>query len=169
MNSKYRKYIIVARFATHAVGLPIYTYQGNGLAHKDRSLRAEHISVSEHKGTCEGAATSHGILYSGVDRRLCGKKPFYRMTDQTICKYTEPYCISFATKCTMCGRLESQSADLIQKLFQESVNRSSDPNKTPTRDSFAGGSMTGGGQLFSRNHNIGGSSVAGSRAGGYWK
>lgn len=167
VNSKYRKYIVVARFAKHAVGLPIYTYQGNGLTHKDPSNKAEHISVreSEHKNACAMAATSHGILYSRVDRRLCDRTiPFHRMTDQTVCKYTEPYCISFTTKCTIFGRLESQSADLIQQLFQESVNRSVDPNRTPTRGSCAiGGSMIGSGQLFSQNHNIGGSTVAGGR------
>jgi hypothetical protein len=66
VSSKFRKCIVVQRFAKHVVALPVYTHDGSGLRYMTN--KEQHISICQvGKEKPAAAETVHGTLWARLD------------------------------------------------------------------------------------------------------
>jgi nitrite reductase/ring-hydroxylating ferredoxin subunit len=61
IHTKCRKFIVVALFDDHYMAVPVYSYNGNGLARKHAD---EYVSVQDHRIEFTTPQTRHGVLYT---------------------------------------------------------------------------------------------------------
>ena len=61
IHTKCRKFIVVALFDDHYMAVPVYSYNGNGLARKPAN---EYVSVQDHRIEMTIPQSRHGVLYT---------------------------------------------------------------------------------------------------------
>jgi len=119
--SKFRKFIVVARFAKHVTALPIYTYGGRGLSRKKD--KDEYVSVRDDDDAPDRAAAAeskHGLLWAYTDHAFKHSK-WHRMGNETSVRFTTPYPHQMSSKATISGRLDEDSLERLQNLYKESI------------------------------------------------
>ena len=134
VNSKYRKHVVVRRYKSHVVTLPIFTYCGNGLARKKN--KNEYISIRDldNKEHAAGAETKHGILWAEVNPTLNkeGASPWHRMSNVTSVQFTRPQIHMMNSKSTIYGKIDLDSRMKLSKLFLKAMEADNDGVETPS-------------------------------------
>ncbi|KAL2044816.1 hypothetical protein N7G274_002591 [Stereocaulon virgatum] len=73
IHTKWRKFIVVALFDDHYMAVPIYSYNGNGLARKHAD---EYVSVQDHRTKSTTPQSRHGVLYtSELEKHVAHYEP----------------------------------------------------------------------------------------------
>jgi hypothetical protein len=123
VQSKFRKFIVVSKFGNHVVALPIYTNQHKGLTKTEYKHEWIAIREASEKATAKGAENDHPVLWANLldgFERGPGSN-WNRMSDDTNIHFTSPYSHKMTHKCTISGKLEPDSMDVLRTLFREAI------------------------------------------------
>ncbi|KAE9377025.1 hypothetical protein N431DRAFT_530390 [Stipitochalara longipes BDJ] len=121
VHSKFRKFVILARFATHVLALPIYTHDGRGLANKPHKNEFVSIRDVDQGQQATMPESKHDVIWA---ERYPGFKnsnitSWFMMSNATSIHLTAPYSHPMGLKCTISGKLKAGSIDYLLKLFGE--------------------------------------------------
>jgi hypothetical protein len=115
--SKYRKFVVVKKFATHVLALPLFTHDGKGLANKIHS--DEFIAVRDVQDRKPDAKESSSeCLWALRDpnyEKL--KSGFHTFKGEVVVHFTYPACHKYSLKSTLEGHIEEKSMVKLQKLL----------------------------------------------------
>jgi hypothetical protein len=120
VSSKFRKFIVVARFASHVIALPIYTHGGRGLSRK--ANKDEYVSVrdDDDRNYAAPAESKHEALWAYTNNAFKHSKCYW-MGDETSVRFTTPHPHQMSSKATISGRLDEDSLEKLQDLYRESL------------------------------------------------
>lgn len=121
VNSKFRKFVVLAKFHQHVIALPILTHQGNGLSTKYH--KNEFISIREGslRALAAPAESTHGTLWSELYPRFIHESTWHRMGDTCCLHITKPFSHQISHKSTISGKLEPNSFTRLKRLFKDAV------------------------------------------------
>lgn len=108
--------IVVACHASHYIAVPLFTYNGTGLANKRN--KAEYISVQDHRNTGPfQELSSHGRLktkYLGED--------VYRFDVKSTAHFTYPLSRKYDLPVVVEGYIEESGTKLLARLVRQYIN-----------------------------------------------
>lgn len=112
--SKMRVMIIIARFQSHYVAVPLYTHNGVGLLRKTADERKEYVSIKDHR--IEGqftAQSNHGYLTTGYI------KPGIHVLDPKSTAHVT-YCLArrYDLPVVHHGNLSAQATNRLLELYK---------------------------------------------------
>jgi len=112
--SKMRVMIIIARFQSHYLAVPLYTHNGVGLLRKTADERKEYVSIKDHR--IEGqftAQSNHGYLSTGY------LKPGIHVLDPKSTAHVT-YCLArrYDLPVVHHGNLSAQATNRLLELYK---------------------------------------------------
>ncbi|EEU46808.1 uncharacterized protein NECHADRAFT_77591 [Fusarium vanettenii 77-13-4] len=139
--SKYRKLIVVEEWAQHVVCIPLYTYNGRGLAGRE-ALACEYFDVRDVGDPDPESGDTFCTLMAVRDREWPMENTF--IEGRTVAKVTEKITFYRTNKCSIEGRIDQESlSTLIPPYLRSSTNplakflsrsQSNSPADSPTDD-----------------------------------
>ncbi len=118
IHSKYRKMIVIALYETHYLAIPLYTHNGNGVAHKSKP--DEYISVRDHRSPGPfSIQTVHGELVT--DQVNAGIHPY---DPNSLAHITYPVARKYDLPLIVEGQLGKRSAKHLWSLYDDFVQAS---------------------------------------------
>lgn len=121
VQSKFRKFIVISKFGSHVVALPVYTNQHHGLTKTEYKNEWIAIREASMKATAKGAENDHPVLWANLLDGFERESKWNRMGDDTNIHFTSPYSHKMTHKCTISGKLEPDSMDVLRTLFREAI------------------------------------------------
>ena len=115
IHSKYRKMIVLALYETHYLAIPLYTHNGNGVAHKSKP--DEYISVRDHRSSQDFVnQTANGQL---VTREI--NDGIHPLDPKSLAHVTYPLARKYSLPLIVEGYLKDESTKRLWKLFNKFV------------------------------------------------
>ncbi|UPK91064.1 hypothetical protein LCI18_001999 [Fusarium solani-melongenae] len=118
--SKYRKLIVVEEWAQHVVCIPLYSYNGRGLAGRE-ALACEYFDVRDVDDPDPERRDTFCILMAVRDKEWPMENTF--IEGRTVAKVTEKITFYRTNKCSIEGRIDQESlSTLIPPYLRSSTN-----------------------------------------------
>lgn len=155
VHSKYRKFVVIARFATHVLALPIYTHGGRGLASKSHKNEFVSIRDADSRMQVARAESIHNtVWHERYPEFMNGFSNWFAMTNHTSVHLTAPYSHPMSLKCTISGRFYEDSTTYLQELYRKDTAEAFSAKRSVKLPPDANGYCTVKSTASSRNKSI---------------